>query len=531
MQYNKILALGVALCLLESGQVLAASANSDTTNLQSTVQGLSTETQALEQEVKELKSELTQVKRSKPAKQVVVVQKVSAAPKEEPYQKGSLLTAEQLKTQEQEADINYLIGSTVLSSPVLNIHSAYDASDLIVNQSTMNEDLRFLLQRETLREFIGSKIALPSTFRPRVFISGKVESQFTYLEPFGGPNSSAINLSAVELDVLAEASSWAYGFMSINFDNNAIPIPAIIGSGNPVNNSRLFLKRGFVTIGNLDRSPVYFSMGQMYVPFGDYSSYLLDNPVTLSEGRINARSAVLGFYKNGLYLSAYALNGAVNTESGYDANHVYEWGTNAGYKYSNSDASVKTNIGVGEVNNIAEAQGYQFNGLGEGSFQGFSARPDTEILQHPVPGFDAHASANLGPWSLYSEFVMATEPFAEQDLAFNDHGAEPKALHLEVDYTFNSFFNKQVALFMAGDHTWQSLALNLPESSAIVGLSTSIWKNTIESIEYRHDWNYSTSDTAGGICDPNDDGTTTFCPVTVTGTAQDSVIAQVGVYF
>ena len=68
--------------------------------------------------------------------------------------------------------------------------------------------------------------------------------------------------------------------MSIDFDNAPLRNPLTLGSGNPINNSRLFLQRAFFTIGNLDTSPIYFSMGQMFVPFGDYTTYQLSNPVT-----------------------------------------------------------------------------------------------------------------------------------------------------------------------------------------------------------------------------------------------------------
>lgn len=442
-----------------------------------------------------------------------------------------ILTLNEQFNQERTADIKYLVGAVVLNSPILNIHSAYDASDLIVNQSTMNEDLRFLQQRQTLEELVGAD-NLPSLKRPQVFLSGKLEPQFLYFDGFGGPASTAIDIGSAEFDVLAEASPWAYGFMSFNFDPGGLRDPEIIGSGNPVNNSRIFLKRGFITIGNLDQSPLYFSMGQEYVPFGDYGSYLLSNPDPLSEGRTNARTAVLGFFHKGLYLSSYVFNGAVNSESGFDANHVYEWGSNAGYKFTTANGS-SGNLGVGYINNIAEAQGYQINGLGTGSFQGFAADPNTEILAHPVGGFDAHLSGSMGPWSTYNEFVTATEQFSNQDLTFNGQGAQPSALHDEVDYTIKNIFDtdRNLAIFLAYDHSWQSLALNIPENSYIGGLSTSIWKNTIEAIEFRHDTNYTSRDTASGICDPDNNDDTTLCPVTVLGPTQNQVIAQIGVYF
>ncbi|HVV68664.1 MAG TPA: LbtU family siderophore porin [Gammaproteobacteria bacterium] len=443
-----------------------------------------------------------------------------------------ILTKEQQDSQERTADIKYLMGSTILSSPILNINSVYDASDLVVNQSTMNEDLRFLQQRQTLEALVGAE-NLPSQRRPEIFLSGKVEPQFIYFDPFGGPASTSIDIGSIELDTLAEASPWAYGFISFNFESNPLRNPSTLGSGNAINNSRVFLKRGFVTIGNLDKSPFYFTMGQQYVPFGNYSSYLLSNPDTLSEGRVNARAALLGFYHDGLYLSTYALNGAANTETGFDTNHVYEWGANAGYKFKSSNGFYSADIGTSYINNIAEAQGYQLNGLGSGFFQGFSENSSTEFLQHPVPGFDAHFNANIGNLSLENEFVTATKEFAKQDLSFNGSGAEPSALHIEGDYTIKNIFDteKNLAIFLAYDRSWQSLALNIPQNSYIGGLSTSIWKNTIEAIEFRHDTNYPSSDTASGICNPDNLDEPTVCPVPVLGAKQNQVIAQIGVYF
>jgi hypothetical protein len=572
MRFNKkLLTFSLCLCLLESTQSFAASSSAKTdADMERALSKVTAQTEQLQEEIQSLKAELNAVKRQRTGATRVAVSHTTITPRHQQagriqpplvvggpnvvttasgvpsgYRQGDLLApdvavthdghpiltvGEEIK-QGQNLDVTYLIGSYVMTSQVLNIHSAYDASDLLVNQSTMNEDLRFLQQRQTLESLVGVE-NLPSVDRPTVFLSGKVEPLFTYFSPFGGPSSTAIDLASVELDTLAEASNWAYAFASLNVETNPLRNPATIGSGNPLNNSRVFLKRGFITIGNLDKSPFYLSAGQEYVPFGRYSSYMLSNPDTISEGRVNARTAVLGFYKSGLYLSTYALNGAANTESGFDAHHVYEWGANGGYKYSWVDNKLTGQFGLGFINNIAEAQGYQLNGLGQGFFQGFSARPDTEALQHPVPGFDAHASAAFGPINLVSEFVAATRAYSPLDLTFNNQGAEPKALHTELDYTLKNVFNtqKNVAIFLAYDHAWESLALNIPQNSYIAGLSTSIWKNTIEALEYRHDTNYASTDTASGICDPTGSGDTT-CPVPFFGSKQNQLMLQIGAYF
>ncbi len=549
IRYNKILALAIGLCLLETPSIFATTSSMSETQLESALEKLSAQTESLQKEVTALKAELKKVKQQKS-----VVRTIPTPPPQNPTNStekytyasttnnvlppisttasGKPLLSEQEYLQKQhEEDINYLIGSTVLSSPIINIHSAYDASDLIVNQSTMNEDLRFLQQRQSLEELLGGESSLPSATRPRVFLSGKVETQIFYLNPLLGPESTGIDLTGVELDVLAEASPWAYGFMSIDFDNAPLRNPLTLGSGNPINNSRLFLQRAFFTIGNLDTSPIYFSMGQMFVPFGDYTTYQLSNPVTKVEGRINNRAAVLGYYKDGVYVSAYALNGAANTATGFDANNIYEFGTNGGYKYTSPSGKFKSNIGAGFVNNIAEAQGYQLNGIGGSEFfQGFAQRLDTELLQHPVGGIDGHVSGVYGPLSMYSEFVAALTKFGDEDLQFNGHGATPAAFHIETNYTFQ-VLSRPSAFTIGFEHTWQSLALNLPQSSYLAVFGTSIWKNTIQTLEFRHDTNYPSSDTGGGICDPTGEGTTTFCPVPSQTHTQNQLLLQFGVYF
>lgn len=571
---RKLLTFALCLGLLESTAAFSATTSSkNDADLSATLSKITAQTEALQAEIQALKAELNSVKKQKTqAKAVAPIHKAHgsvhrgivkpplhvAGPNVETtaagvtptgYEPGDLLTPEvalnyngqpfltmdQKIDQAKDSEIHYLIGNSVVTSQVLNINSAYDASDLIVNLSTMNEDLRFLRQRQQLEKLVGTN-DLPSSKRPLIFLSGKVEGQASYFEPFGeGTNltSTALDLSAAEFDVLAEASPWAYGFLSLAYDGSSFKTPLTIGAGNPINNSRIYLKRGFVTIGNLDKSPFYLSMGQEYVPFGRYSSYLLTNPDTLTLGRTNARAAVLGFYKNGLYLSAYGLNGSVNTAEGFDSNHLYEWGTNGGYRFSFGDDGLKGEFGAGYINNIAESQGFQNTGLGTGSFQGFAANSTTETLQHPVGGFDAHFAATWGPLSTYNEFITATQEFSPLDLTYNDSGAQPSALHVEGAYTFSNVFNskKDVALYVAYDRSWQALAINLPKNSYTVGLSTSLWKNTTQTIEYRHDVNYASTDTASGLCDPTNSGVASICPVTVAGPTQNQILGQIGVYF
>jgi hypothetical protein len=65
--------------------------------------------------------------------------------------------------------------------------------------------------------------------------------------------------------------------------------------------------------------------------------------------------------------------------------------------------------------------------------------------------------------------------------------------------------------------------LFIPKESFSAEITTSIWKDTIEGLEYRHDKNYSASDSSSGLGFPT--------PVGSQGSSQNTVTAQVGVYF
>ncbi len=577
MKY-KLLTLAMGLCLLETNTSLAAASAEQVEELESSLQKITAQTQELQKEIASLKAELKSVKQEKSqmatnttAKEVHPEPAAKPEERREPEARpeevmpnappGTIVaendeehavTSEEAQEQarasnpaatemtpetvsrrreEQNEFYHYLIGQTVTTSPVMNLRSAYDASDLIVYLSSMNEDLKFLQLRQEMEEQLEKdQLPLPSEKRPLVVLSGKVEGQAFQMYPFSQRSPfSDIDLTGAEFDVLAEVSPWALGYLSLDYDN-ALLNPILNQSGNRINNSRVYLNRGFLTIGNLDKFPMYFSIGQMYVPFGDYTSYLLTTPVTKALGRVNTRAAVLGYSDDGLYLSGYAFNGASNTNPA--SNEIDTWGANAGYKFTYNDFN--SNLGVGFINTMAESQGAQNNGFTFPNFSGFGQTSNTEFLIHKVPGVDGHLSLGKGPFSMYSEYIASTRAYDPADLTFNNQGATPRAFHVEGNYTFK-IWEKPSAFTLAYEETWQALGFNLPKNSYVANFNTSIWKNTIESLEFRHDVNYASTDTAGGICDPSVDDTAvpdTFCLVPpVTGHTQNTLLAQIGVYF
>jgi len=406
----------------------------------------------------------------------------------------------------------YPMGVTVATSPYIGIRSEFDGSDLIVNLSSMNEDLRILLHRQKLRETLKRK-DLPWSKRPLIELSGDVVAAAAYREAYEGHSSHDIDLTGVRLDTLASVSQWAYGLISLEYDNRFLD-SAILGYGARISNSRVFLKRGFITIGDLDVSPVYFSIGQMFVPFGRYSSGVLSSIPTSRIGKTNARTAVLGAYHKGFFGQAYAFKG----DSDVASTGVNQFGFNAGYEGSYED--FKYEVGSGFIANIADSGGMQFSGSSDG-FPGFAKTKDTEKLERRVPGFDVYGRFGYKCVSMNVEYVTATRSFDEVDLSFNDGGAQPSAFYIDGTVRFH-LVERPVSFTLGYGHSNESLGLNIPEQSFYAAMAGSIWKNTIQSIEYRHDENYSSSDKAGG---------SGFDPVDSAGSSRNSCVAQIGVYF
>ena len=403
---------------------------------------------------------------------------------------------------------------TVSTSPYIGDTTAWDASDILNQAGKINEDLLLLQTRQQMVEDM-KRDDLQLT-RPIIEISGGVEGQMEETDGYDHSQGS-IDLSTAELDFHAFASDWASGFMAFNFDDS----PDVTGSRVP--NSRVFLSRGFVNIGNLDESPFYGSIGQMYLPFGRYASDMLTTPITQSLFRILDRTALIGLYHGGFNLSAYAYQGNMTT----NGDSVFkQGGANAVYKHAFQKDTLLS-VGTGVTSNIADSQGLQNTGLSSDTqFSGFDTSTGSNALQHRIPGGDVHGEFNFGPWAFRSEYLSAIERASTADLTFNDQGALPSAMHVELERQF-PLRNLTMHALVAYDHSWQALAANLPYQSIMANIRTSFWKNTVEGFEYRHDIDYSSTDQGTG----SQEDIPTNQPIFGSGKSRNIYLIQVGVYF
>jgi hypothetical protein len=409
-------------------------------------------------------------------------------------------------------------GMSVVASRFIGQRNPYDVNDLIVNLPSMNQDLRLLEQRQRLNDYaLAHNEPIPN--QPVIDLSGSVEGQALYTSDYLGASKTDVDLATAQFDLVAEVSPWITTAAFFNYENDS-PV-----TGARISNSRVKLSRGFLTVGNLDKSPVYFTVGQIYVPFGLYSSFMVTTPVTATLAKVRTRAALLGIETNGFYGSLYAFRG-----DSFVSNNgiINQWGANAGYS-GKSNVGFNYGFGAGYIANMADSEGMQFTG--GSNFPGFSIMPAIQKLRDTVPGADVHFELGFNPFhsglsdsplNFVAEYVTAMRSFDARDLSFNNSGAKPSALNLELAYDF-SIMGKHTGISAGAGHTWDSLALNIPEQSYYAALNSNIWEYTIESLEFRHDVNYSNSDVASGSSLGN------FNP---TGSRNRNVVTlKVGAYF
>ncbi len=451
---------------------------------------------------------------------------VAQAPVAQAPETRPLLTrTDVIKMAEQERqylpfDLDVPGQAFVSTGPYVGVPVQYAGSYLIVNSPSVNTDLQLLKIRRSIHKQLlamGGEL-FKEPYHSHLLLSGLVESQAGYFDPGGSPSRTFIDVTNVSLDAFfIGPSDWLQGFVELNYDN----LPPSAANLYTVSNSRVFVNKAFVTIGDLLKSPVYGTFGQFYVPFGTYSSVMVSDTLPKLLGRTKARAIQLGLNipgDNAPYGAIYIFRGDSHAAS---VSKVNNGGVNIGYKFKYG--SVNGNVGGGIIADLADSGGMQV-GTGFNAF---------EQLHHRVPAYNLRGILNLGEHiNAIAEYVAAKTSFNVNDMSFNGSGARPWAFDSQLAYSFVILENKPSAIGVGYDVSHQALALGLPLERYFIVFNTSLWRNTLQSLELRHDRNYPASDTGNGpVGADTTPGACNSIVCTATGKGDNAVTAQFDYYF
>jgi hypothetical protein len=412
--------------------------------------------------------------------------------------------------------LTYIAGTPVVSSPYLGSRPAFDGSDYLVNISSINRDIRLMQQRRNLYRAY-EKVGYSAPNMPIIMLSGKAEPMGYWGRAYNNDSVADWTFSSSELDVAAFLNDKVEAYMGIAY--NQAPPP---GGGPRVNYSAFGLNMGFINIGDLDESPYYLTAGQLFAPFSRYSTAMVSAPLTMVFSRVRTRPLILGYKSqsdSGPFAAAYAFR--TETSLGDQAAGGLNWG------YIVNAHDFTGEFGVSYLTSVDDAAGLQYTGPTQpNTFAGFASVNNGNEAVGKTPVGGTHVTISFDRYNLTAEWISNLNAFRSQDLSFNGKGALGSAGQLEAGATFMTF-ERPSGLSVGYQWTNQLLALNLPRHRIIGTYNISIWKDTVESLEYRHDIDYGKNNYANGAAPSGTVNNNTVG----TGASYDMISAQIGVYF
>jgi len=329
-----------------------------------------------------------------------------------------------------------------------------------------------------------------------VEMSAVVEVEAGYTDPYAGGHESDVVVATAEIGISAQVSDWVAGEITLLYEEDDTDLEIDVAT---------------ITIANAEQTPLFFTAGQAYVPFGVYETGAVSDPLTLEIGEARETVAQVGFEYEGWTGSVFGFNGDVD-RGGDD--QIDGFGANLGFEVEFGEESGAA-FGLSCINSLGDSDALQ------------------DILITMEPGshtgcWEAFAALNLGAWTFMGEYLSAAEDFSAGTLGYNGHGTKPAAWNLELDYGF-SMFGMPASFALAYQGTHEALGLELPERRYLVALSAEVYEHTTLSLEWAHDRDYSTGDMASVV--DGDDADALPDVIGGTGKSADSITLQLALEF
>jgi len=319
----------------------------------------------------------------------------------------------------------------------------------------------------------------PKKISEYVTLSGLVEVAFATGDDFAGENFNSFDVSSVELGLDIKATDWASGHILVKYEEDG-------------DDDEFTIDEATITLGDTEKFPLYLTAGKFYMPFGNFETNMIQDPLTLQIGEIHDTGAAIGFEANGFTAAAYGykgMNEADVSDPNYDPDGGYTdmgYGFMAGYGYKKDDISFKG--GLSWTSNMADSDGAIADAFDEAGL---------DAISETVSGFGAHIGAGLGPVSFIGEYVTALDEFALTEIEFLGNGAEPEAWTLELAYTVE-LQNRETVFAIGWQETDEAVAIGLPESRYIASAGMEIIPHTILTLEYFYDNDYDVEEGGTG---------------------------------
>nr|WP_320050546.1 LbtU family siderophore porin [uncultured Desulfuromonas sp.] len=354
---------------------------------------------------------------------------------------------------------------TLSTATIVAAQSPSPSNEALLDRITRLEEKLAAQEQE------NQSSGLLDAWTDKITLSGLIEIEASYESfDFDDPaendeDSSDIVLATVELGIDVELVKHVSGHVLLLWEED--------------DTEPMDVDEAFITLDGEDVLPLYLTAGKMYVPFGDFTSNMISDPLTLELGETRESALLVGFDITGLYGSVYAFNGDIE-ERDDDDNHIDNFGATLGYALENEQMIL--DAGVCYINNIIDS-----DALGE------LFEDEGYELNDYVGGFGAHIVLEFGQINLIGEYLAAID-----DLEYESEGSQIKedairSWNLEAGYTFE-LLGKE-ALIAAAYQGTDNAGDFLPESRYMACIGAGIFEYTSLALEIAHD-SYENDDEA-----------------------------------
>ncbi len=275
-------------------------------------------------------------------------------------------------------------------------------------------------------------------------------------------------LNGFELDVLSEINHDVFGYTTLAYQSDDA--------------DRIKVDRAFITWGDLDHQPWYVTAGQFYAPFGRYAAATVSSPMTKTMGRMKAKGALLGWApQQGPYANVRVQGfvGHADVSKSSRSGQINHWGWNMNWQHRFAHGpSLKT--GLVYTNQLMNASMFQ-------DWLQTAPAADASMLSQDYPGWDAYARVTWHPFQWNTEWVSFKDAIAVNPTITKTAllGQKPHAMYTELRYNTKRPYPGMLAVGFA--RTWGVDALMVSNRSYFLTDNMNLWKNTLQTIEWRLD--------------------------------------------
>ena len=300
----------------------------------------------------------------------------------------------------------------------------------------------------------------------KITLSGVIEAEagyedYDYDNPGPGEedyDSSDISLATVELGVDVDIIKHVKGHVLFLWEEE------------DTGDESVGVDEGFITLDGEDEVPLYLNVGKLYVPFGNFESHFISDPLTLELGETRESALTVGCVNEWMDFSVSAFNGDID-ETGED-NHIESYVASASFSVPEELISnFGIAGGVSYISNIGDSDSLQDEIDSEAGIRDY------------VNGFNVFLSVSyMDKLFLECEYLGALDEFEAGELSFDGGNKfQPKTWNFELAYAATDRL-EVVVKYEGGD----DLGDFLPEDQYGAVVTYGLFENTSLALEYLH---------------------------------------------